>query len=81
MMQFLIEAVVLSVMGGAIGLVLGYGLGFGIARMIPDFPDAVVPWWAVALAFLFSAGVGVVFGVIPASKAAQLDPIDALRYE
>ncbi len=81
MMQFLIEAVTLSVMGGAIGLALGYGLGFGIAKLIPNFPDAVVPWWAVALAFLFSAGVGIVFGVVPASKAAKLDPIDALRYE
>ncbi len=81
MMQFLIEAVTLSVMGGAIGLALGYGLGFSIAKMIPNFPDAVVPWWAVALAFLFSAGVGIVFGVVPASKAAKLDPIDALRYE
>jgi ABC-type antimicrobial peptide transport system permease subunit len=81
MMQFLIEAVTLSVMGGAIGLAVGYGLGFGIAKMIPNFPDAVVPWWAIALAFLFSAGVGIVFGVVPASKAAKLDPIDALRYE
>ena len=81
MMQFLIEAVTLSVLGGAIGLVLGYGLGFGIAKLIPDFPDAVVPWWAVLLAFLFSASVGIVFGVIPASKASRLDPIEALRYE
>ncbi len=81
LMQFLIEAVVLSVMGGVIGLVLGYLLGAGIAKMIPDFPAAVVPWWAVALSFLFSGGVGVVFGVIPASKAARLDPIEALRYE
>ncbi len=81
MMQFLIEAVTLSVMGGAIGLAFGYGLGFSIAKLIPNFPDAVVPWWAVALAFLFSAGVGIVFGVVPASKAAKLDPIDALRYE
>lgn len=81
MMQFLIEAVTLSVLGGLIGLVLGYGLGFGISKMIPDFPDAVVPWWAVALSFVFSAGVGIVFGVMPASKAAKLDPIDALRYE
>ncbi|MBR7799884.1 ABC transporter permease [Undibacterium fentianense] len=81
MMQFLIEAVTLSVLGGLIGLILGYGLGFGISKMIPDFPDAVVPWWAVMLSFVFSAGVGIVFGVMPASKAAKLDPIDALRYE
>ncbi len=81
LMQFLIEAVTLSVLGGMIGLALGYGFGVGIAKMIPDFPDAVVPWWAVALSFFFSAGVGVVFGVMPASKAAKLDPIDALRYE
>lgn len=81
MMQFLIEAVTLSMLGGAIGLVIGYCLGFGIAKLIPGFPDAVVPWWAAALSILFSAGVGVVFGVIPASKAARLDPIDALRYE
>lgn len=81
MMQFLIEAVTLSVLGGLIGLIIGYGLGFGISKMIPDFPDAVVPWWAVALSFFFSAGVGIVFGVMPASKAAKLDPIDALRYE
>jgi putative ABC transport system permease protein len=81
LMQFLIEAVALSVLGGLLGLVIGYVLGFAIASMIPDFPPAVVPWWAVALAVLFSGTVGVVFGVVPASQAAKLDPIDALRYE
>ncbi len=81
MMQFLIEAVTLSMMGGLIGLAIGFGLGHGIASLIPNFPPAFVPWWAVALAFLFSAAVGIVFGVIPANKAARLDPIDALRYE
>ena len=81
MMQFLIEAVTLSMMGGLIGLAIGFGLGHGIASLIPNFPPAYVPWWAVALAFLFSAAVGIVFGVIPANKAARLDPIDALRYE
>ncbi|PWF54778.1 ABC transporter permease [Massilia glaciei] len=81
MLQFLIEAVLLSVLGGLIGLAIGYGLGIGIASLIPNFPDAFVPWWAVALSLLFSGGVGIVFGVIPAAKAAKLDPIDALRYE
>jgi len=81
MMQFLIEATTLSVLGGLIGLLLGYALGFGAAKMIPGFPDAVVPWWAVLLAFGFSTLVGIVFGLMPAAKAARLDPIEALRYE
>jgi putative ABC transport system permease protein len=81
LLQFLIEAVTLSLLGGLLGLAIGYGLGVAIAAMIPDFPPAVVPWWAVALSVLFSGGVGVVFGVVPASQAARLDPIDALRYE
>jgi putative ABC transport system permease protein len=81
LMQFLIEAVTLSLLGGLLGLVIGYGLGFAIARMIPDFPPAFVPWWAVTLSVLFSGTVGVVFGVVPASQAARLDPIAALRYE
>ena len=81
LLQFLIEAVTLSLLGGLLGLVIGYGLGVAIAAMIPDFPPAVVPWWAVALSVLFSGSVGVVFGVVPASQAARLDPIEALRYE
>ena len=81
LLQFLIEAVTLSLLGGLIGLAIGYGLGVGIAAMIPDFPPAVVPWWAVVLSVVFSGSVGVVFGVVPASQAARLDPIDALRYE
>jgi putative ABC transport system permease protein len=81
LLQFLIEAVTLSLLGGLIGLAIGYGLGVAIAAIIPDFPPAVVPWWAVALSVLFSGSVGVVFGVVPASQAARLDPIEALRYE
>jgi len=81
LMQFLIEAVTLSTLGGLIGLLIGYALGFAISKMIPDFPPAFVPWWAVALSFLFSGCVGVIFGVVPASQAARLDPIEALRYE
>lgn len=81
LMQFLIEATTLSLLGGLIGVVLGYVIGFGLARMIPGFPDAFVPWWAVLMAFGFSTLVGIVFGIMPAAKAANLDPVDALRYE
>ncbi|HET7922202.1 MAG TPA: FtsX-like permease family protein, partial [Gammaproteobacteria bacterium] len=81
LMQFLIESVILSLFGGVIGLLLGYGIGTLIAHAVPAFLGAHVPWWAVALAFGFSGGVGVLFGIAPAAKAAALDPIDALRYE
>ena len=81
LMQFLIEALLLSLLGGLIGLVTGYGLGVLIANNIPGFPSASVPLWAAALALGFSGFVGVLFGILPAAKAANLDPIDALRYE
>ena len=81
LLQFLIEATTLSLLGGVIGIGLGYLLGFAAAKMIPGFPDAVVPWWAVLMAVGFSSLVGMVFGIMPAAKAANLNPIDALRYE
>jgi putative ABC transport system permease protein len=81
LMQFLIEALLLSLLGGLIGLASGYGLGMLISNNIPNFPPASVPLWAAALALGFSGFVGVVFGILPAAKAANLDPIDALRYE
>jgi putative ABC transport system permease protein len=82
LVQFLIEAVTLSLVGGLIGLGLGYGLGALIVAAVPvDLPPAHVPLWAVALAFGFSVAVGVFFGIYPAGKAARLDPIEALRYE
>jgi putative ABC transport system permease protein len=80
--QFLIEAVALSLLGGAIGLAAGYGLGALVISLLPiDLPPAYVPLWAIALAFGFSAAVGVFFGIYPAGKASRLDPIEALRYE
>jgi putative ABC transport system permease protein len=79
--QFLLEAGLLALLGGLIGIVIGYGTGVGIAAIIPNFPPAQVPIWVVIAAAGFSALVGVVFGIMPASKAAGLDPIEALRYE
>ena len=81
LVQFLIEAVTLSLVGGAIGLGLGFGLGAVVAKLIPGFPPAHVPIWAVAVSFGFSAMVGIFFGIYPAAKASRLDPIEALRYE
>jgi putative ABC transport system permease protein len=81
LMQFLIEALALSLLGGLIGLLLGYGLGLLVASIIPGFPPVSVPWWAIALSIGFSGMIGVLFGILPASKAADLNPIDALRYE
>ena len=81
LLQFLLEALVLCLLGGIVGLVIGYGLGALAASFIPGFPAAHTPWWAVALALGFSAGVGVAFGILPAAKAANLDPISSLRYE
>ena len=79
--QFLIEAVTLSLLGGVIGIVAGWLLGMAGASAIPGFPPAHVPIWAVALGVGFAAVVGVFFGTYPAAKAASLDPIEALRYE
>ena len=81
LLQFLLEALVLCLLGGLIGLAIGYGIGALAASLIPGFPAAHTPWWAVALAISFSGVVGVVFGILPAAKAANLDPISALRYE
>ncbi|MGH8402911.1 MAG: ABC transporter permease, partial [Gammaproteobacteria bacterium] len=81
LMQFLIEAVTLSLIGGVIGLLLGYGISVLVVHLVPQFLGAHVPWWAIVTAVGFSGGVGVIFGIAPAAKAAALDPIDALRYE
>lgn len=81
LIQFLIEALVLSLLGGLAGLLLGWGLAALLALMIPGMAGAGVPLWAVALSFGFTTAIGVVFGMAPAIKAARLNPIDALRYE
>jgi putative ABC transport system permease protein len=81
LIQFLLEAGLLALLGGVVGILLGLGIGMGIAALIPNFPPATVPLWTIAAAAGFSAMVGVIFGIMPASKAASLDPIEALRYE
>ncbi len=78
--QFLTEAVVLSTLGGIVGTVLGYSICY-VASLHPSMVEVTVPVWVVAVALGFSAGVGVIFGIIPAFKAAILHPIDALRHE
>lgn len=77
--QFAIEAVTLSTVGGLIGLLLGFGISF-LARWVLGFPT-VVPPWAVVLALVMSSGVGLVFGIYPAARAARLDPVEAMRME
>ena len=81
LLQFLLEALVLCLLGGLAGLTIGYGAGALAASLIPNFPAAHTPWWAIALAIGFSAAVGIGFGILPAAKAANLDPITSLRYE
>ena len=79
LLQFLVEAIVLSLLGGGVGVALGFAVAEGMTRFLA-WP-AEVPPDAVAMAFGFAAATGVFFGFYPAQKAARLDPIDALRYE
>lgn len=80
LVQFLTEATVLSLVGGGLGIGLGYGLS-ALASLHPKMVDITVPWWAVVLGFGISAATGVIFGLVPAMKAALLNPIEALRHE
>ena len=79
LMQFLVEALVLSLAGGAIGVLAGFAASYGVSHIM-QWPSLVTPT-AVLLSFGCAAGIGIFFGFYPARKAAALDPIDALRYE
>ena len=77
--QFLLEAAVLTSIGGLLGILCGSAIGVTV-NLVTGFPISL-PWWSFALGLGFSATVGIVFGMIPAVRASRLDPIEALRYE
>jgi putative ABC transport system permease protein len=79
--QFLIEAVVLTAIGGTIGVALSIATLWTVVALVPFLEVFVINPWVIALAFGVSVATGVIFGVWPARRAAALSPIEALRYE
>ena len=79
LLQFLIEAMVIGVVGGTLGVLLGVGASY-LLSYIAGW-TTVISGWAIIIAVVFSIGIGLFFGIYPARKAARLNPIDALRYE
>ncbi len=79
-LQFLLEAAVLTSLGGLIGILFGWSIAL-ISRLFFESLNATVPMWAAVLGIVMSAAVGIFFGIWPANKAARLDPVEALRHE
>lgn len=78
--QFLTESALISLLGGAIGLVIGYTIGAILSKITTD-TITPIPAWVVMIAFLIPVSIGLIFGLYPANKASKLDPIESLRYE
>jgi putative ABC transport system permease protein len=82
LLQFLIEAIMLCFLGGAIGVLGGQALTFAVSKIPGGYLEhSHIPGWALAMSFGFAGAVGLIFGMFPAIKAARLDPIEALRHE
>jgi putative ABC transport system permease protein len=77
--QFLLEAVMLTFLGGVVGVLFGWLISLAVSQFAGIATS--IAWWAIALAFGVSAGIGIIFGYYPARRAAALNPIEALRYE
>jgi putative ABC transport system permease protein len=77
--QFLVEAATLTLIGGLIGILVGLGVG-QILKLVLDLHSGV-PLWSAVVATLVSVLIGLTFGLIPANRAAQMDPVEALRHE
>jgi putative ABC transport system permease protein len=78
-LQFLTEAVIISLTGGIVGTIVGLALPVSV-RLFTDFAIPITPW-SVVIALTSATAVGVIFGTVPATRAAQLDPVEALKYE
>jgi len=81
LLQFMLESLLLSLLGGVLGIAVGVGLAAMTVLAFPVLGHIAVPLWSVLLAVGFSGCIGILFGIIPASRAANLDPIEALRFE
>jgi len=79
-LQFLLEAVVLTLVGGTIGILIGAGVSATVRTLVPSIPATLSYLW-VSIGFAISVGAGLFFGYYPANLAANLDPIACLRYE
>ena len=79
-LQFLLEAMTLTAIGGIIGILLALGISNLVMIFVPSVP-ATVEMWMIATSLIVSIGIGLIFGVLPARKAAKMDPIECLRYE